>query len=246
MNNSKFSSPGLARWTLKRVIIAGNRDVVLGDFEELYREILQKRGRSQALLWYWAQVFLSIPPFFKSLFIWSFIMFKNYLKVALRNIIKHKGYSFISISGLTLGMVCCIFIFLWVQDELNFDRFHKNADNIYRVIVKYPGGNKDPLGKILRYRNNYDLTVTGIIENVDSNSHLGFDFVVPIQIIGEQTLRTWAWDNTSYLLLQENADLDGFRKKIAGIIMKEDKRSTTKTRVDIPPCFFRHSNPLIF
>jgi hypothetical protein len=107
-------------------------------------------------------------------------------------------------------------------------------------------GNKDPLGKILRYRNNYDLTVTGIIENVDSNSHLGFDFVVPIQIIGEQTLRTWAWDNTSYLLLQENADLDGFRKKIAGIIMKEDKRSTTKTRVDIPPCFFRHSNPSIF
>ncbi|MGD8536202.1 MAG: ABC transporter permease [Candidatus Aminicenantes bacterium] len=61
-------------------------------------------------------------------------MFRNYLKIALRNIKRHKGYSFINIVGLAVGMACCILILLWVQDELSYDRFHKNADDIYRVL----------------------------------------------------------------------------------------------------------------
>ncbi len=61
-------------------------------------------------------------------------MFKNYLKVALRNIKKYKAYSFINMAGLAIGMACCILILLWVQDELSFDRFHENADEIYRVV----------------------------------------------------------------------------------------------------------------
>jgi len=61
-------------------------------------------------------------------------MFRNYLKTALRNIKRHKGYSLINIVGLAVGMACCILILLWVQDELSFDRFHENADGIYRVL----------------------------------------------------------------------------------------------------------------
>jgi putative ABC transport system permease protein len=60
-------------------------------------------------------------------------MFKNYLKIALRNIRKHKGYSFINIAGLAVGITCCILILLWVQDELSYDRYHANADRIYRI-----------------------------------------------------------------------------------------------------------------
>jgi putative ABC transport system permease protein len=60
-------------------------------------------------------------------------MIKNYLKIALRNVKKHKGYSFINIAGLVVGMLCCILILLWVQDELSYDRYHKNADRIYRI-----------------------------------------------------------------------------------------------------------------
>jgi putative ABC transport system permease protein len=60
-------------------------------------------------------------------------MLKNYIKIALRNIKKHKGYSFINIAGLAVGMACCIIILLWVQDELSFDRHHENADRIYRI-----------------------------------------------------------------------------------------------------------------
>ncbi len=61
-------------------------------------------------------------------------MLKNYLKIALRNIRRQKGYSFINIAGLAIGMACCILILLWVQDELSYDRFHENAGDIYRVI----------------------------------------------------------------------------------------------------------------
>lgn len=60
-------------------------------------------------------------------------MIKNYLKIILRNIKKHKGYSIINIAGLAVGMTCCILIFLWIQDELSYDRYHKNADRIYRI-----------------------------------------------------------------------------------------------------------------
>ena len=62
-------------------------------------------------------------------------MFKNYLKIALRNIGKNKTYSIINISELAIGMACCILILLYVADELSYDRFHKKADNIYRVTT---------------------------------------------------------------------------------------------------------------
>jgi putative ABC transport system permease protein len=60
-------------------------------------------------------------------------MIKNYLKTAWRNLLKNKFYSVINIVGLTAGLAIGILILLWVQDELSFDSFHKNADNIYRM-----------------------------------------------------------------------------------------------------------------
>jgi putative ABC transport system permease protein len=64
-------------------------------------------------------------------------MFKNYLKIAFRNIGKHKGYSFINVAGLAIGMACCILILLFVFDELSYDRFNENHDRIYRVTRKW-------------------------------------------------------------------------------------------------------------
>jgi len=60
-------------------------------------------------------------------------MFNNYLKIALRNILRHKGYAAINLSGLAIGIACCMVILIHIQDELSFDRFHANADRIYRV-----------------------------------------------------------------------------------------------------------------
>ena len=62
-------------------------------------------------------------------------MFKNYFKTAWRNLLRNKGFSITNILGLTIGMACTIFILLWVYDELNYDRFQKNYDNIYQVIA---------------------------------------------------------------------------------------------------------------
>ncbi|OEK04751.1 ABC transporter permease [Roseivirga misakiensis] len=60
-------------------------------------------------------------------------MLRSYFKTAFRNLIKHKGYSFINISGLALGIASCLLIMLYVKDELTFDKFHENGENIYRV-----------------------------------------------------------------------------------------------------------------
>ncbi len=69
-------------------------------------------------------------------------MFKNYLKIALRNIRKHKGYSFINITGLAIGVAACLLLFLWVQDELSYDRYHEKAKQIYRVVSQYESEGK--------------------------------------------------------------------------------------------------------
>jgi len=66
-------------------------------------------------------------------------MFSNYLKIALRNLVRHKLYSFINIGGLALGLACATLIFLWVRDEWSYDRFHANADSIYRVNWDFKG-----------------------------------------------------------------------------------------------------------
>ncbi|MCW3110129.1 MAG: FtsX-like permease family protein [Segetibacter sp.] len=61
-------------------------------------------------------------------------MFKNYFKIAWRELAKSKVFSFINIFGLTIGLTTFLLIALYIFDELTFDRFHKNADNIYRVV----------------------------------------------------------------------------------------------------------------
>ncbi|MFQ5631527.1 MAG: ABC transporter permease, partial [bacterium] len=60
-------------------------------------------------------------------------MFKNHLKIAFRNIRKHKGFAFINVTGLAVGIGCCLMILLYIQDELSFDSFHSKKDRIYRV-----------------------------------------------------------------------------------------------------------------
>ena len=69
-------------------------------------------------------------------------MFYNYLKIALRHLLRHKVFSFINIFGLALGMSCSILILLWVKDELSYNRFHAHIDRLYRVMEDqhYPGG----------------------------------------------------------------------------------------------------------
>jgi putative ABC transport system permease protein len=76
-------------------------------------------------------------------------MFKNYLKTAIRNLTRHKGYSLINIAGFAIGIACCILILIWVHDELSFDRFHKNLDSLHRVVEEqnYSDGTIFPIAR---------------------------------------------------------------------------------------------------
>src|SRR5437868_8532071 len=68
-------------------------------------------------------------------------MFGNYLTIALRNIIRHKLYSFINIAGLAVGLACVIFVLLFIRDELSYDKWIPDTRNLYRIekIIHPPG-----------------------------------------------------------------------------------------------------------
>lgn len=70
-------------------------------------------------------------------------MFRNYLKVAFRNILKHKFFSLINILGMTIGVTACLLLALFVTDELSFDRFHDDSDRIYQVGLHAKVGGQD-------------------------------------------------------------------------------------------------------
>jgi len=88
-------------------------------------------------------------------------MIKNYIKIAYRSMIRNKLFSFINITGLSIGLACCMIIFLFINYELSFDSFHSNSDRIYRVNIntKTPdGGQKEscvPFPFVNAFRNDF-------------------------------------------------------------------------------------------
>ncbi len=74
-------------------------------------------------------------------------MIKNYFKIAWRNLIKNRVYSFINISGLSLGLACAMLIILYVKDEVSYDRFHEDGEHIYRIVSQNYNESGVPEGK---------------------------------------------------------------------------------------------------
>ncbi len=96
----------------------------------------RKRGYVLACFWYWAQCMDAV---IKDIFFdlrWRVIMIMNYLKIALRNLKKHKGFTFINIAGLSIGIACSVLVMIYVYDQISYDRFHENAERTYRIISK--------------------------------------------------------------------------------------------------------------
>ncbi|MBN1271790.1 MAG: ABC transporter permease [Candidatus Aminicenantes bacterium] len=294
----------------------------LGDLEELFSIRTQKWGKIRASLWYFSLIFRLFLSGLQCSIYWSLNMFKNYLTTSWRNLKKHKGYSLINILGLSIGLASFMLIFTWVLHELNYDRFHEKADNIYRVVekrnfpdmVKYsvwtPGllagelkksypevleavrtgwtgrriiraekmkfyengiltvdpsffrvfdfpfiqgdpdtalqdpfsavitettakkyfGEESPIGKSLNLDNKYDLTVTGIIHNAPSASHIQFDIVVPFYMVRKLGWKTDVWDfsmASTYVLLEKKTPLQEFENKIAGVVKNHNPDSNT-------------------
>ncbi len=242
-------------------------------------------------------------------------MFVNYLKVALRTIKKQKWYSLINILGLAIGMASAISIYLFISDELSYDRFHEKSKQIYRlekeIYLALPGplgpflmdklpevqnyariystkvwgksivigidnqkfytegfiyadpelfniftfpflegnsqtalsdlnsiviseeisknlfGRKNPIGEIISYENKYDFQVTGVIKNIPSNSHIDFDFVIPLENyrrLNSDSLHKWG-NNAfhTYLQLLPDAKHRELEKAIGSVIEEEGR-----------------------
>ena len=269
-------------------------------------------------------------------------MIRNYLKIAFRNIIRHKAFTAINIAGLAIGMTCSIFILLWVQNELSYERFHKNADETYRITakagdfdaavncagmpaelkVKIPAvknyvrlshpstnvfevgtqkfeeknvfyadstflqvfsfplikgnpetalmrpdavlitedmatkyfGEENAIGKTLKKDNGNNVTVTGVLANIPSNSHLQFDFILPITSIAQSDydLRTNTWQNFNYyayIQLDKNfkatpAAIEGLNSQINKIYKEHVKEAKLKVdfRLQAVTSIHLHSN----
>lgn len=251
-------------------------------------------------------------------------MFRNYLTIAYRNALRHKGYAVINVMGLAVGMTCCILILLYVQDELGYDRYASRHDRIYRLTmsietpdraetrtarsptawgwmltdafpevegftrikaplvswqVTYVEGNKrfnepgfyfadpgildlfdfnlvrgdastalnapntvvmtestaaryfgdeDALGKVIRIDNTYDLTVTGVMEDVPRNSHMTFGFLGSFETLNVNPIyggtdygrntQNFGPDLYTYLLLAEGIPPESLDPKLVEFI----------------------------
>lgn len=147
---------------LRLIVSWKYNEAIVGDCIEHFRERAQKKGKVKARFWLLFLFITSLPDFAKKSVFWSGEMILNYLKLTFRNIKRHKSFSFINLTGLAVGLVCSVLIFLWVQGELSFDRFHKKADRIHRVeepsnliltrntAIKY-FGEEDPMGKNVEF-----------------------------------------------------------------------------------------------
>jgi predicted permease len=259
-------------------------------------------------------------------------MLKNFFKIAFRNFLRQKIYSFINIAGLAIGIACTILILLWILDELSYDRFHQKADRLYRAVgevyfadhvsrfatlpplaaptleSEYPEvkratryfevrdnqgtwmvrrgdiayfenhsacadpwffeifdfpfmagdpktalenpysivltestakkyfGDEDPLGQRLLLDNRFDFAVTAVIKDIPHNSHMQFDFMVPIQLFEEFGFPLQNWDQWmfhTYLLLEKQATYRNLDAKISDLINRNSEQA--RSRIYLQP-----------
>jgi len=144
MIDRKFRFPRLGRAALALFADEDMLNSIEEELEGRWQENLSERNFSLAwLLLSWQIMGLVLTFAFES-FLWRNAMLKNYIKVAFRHLMREKGYSFINITGLAVGMACFILIGLWSLDELSFDRFHHNKDRLYRLFNRFESGQYNP------------------------------------------------------------------------------------------------------
>jgi len=308
MTAKNFRIPGFLRFLLRRLSDEDTMHSLTEELEDRFQETAGEFGPFRARTKIYIQILFLLASFLLETISWRLTMLKSYLKVAFRQIIRQKGYSFINIVGLTVGMACFILIGLWVQDELSYDRFHENKDRIFRILnlaedgtqiptptyaigpalkdwhpeveefsrtypwyaslVKVgdksfeedniyladPGyfkmfsfpfvqgdpataladrdaiviteatalryfGNENAIGQVLYLdQPDADFRVTGVIKNLPTNSHMQFDLIARMELLGEARLARWEeWSGPNYILLRPDASPDTFAAKIKDI-----------------------------
>src|SRR5260221_8085462 len=130
--------PPLAKRLLGWFLRDDLAEEVHGDLEDKFYFIVKEKSLFRAKLNYWYQVANYIRPFAirknKSRPSNHYDMFQNYFKIGFRNLTRNKGYSFINIGGLAIGMAAALMIGLWIYDEVSYDTYHTNYSRIARVM----------------------------------------------------------------------------------------------------------------
>lgn len=129
-----------------------------GDYEEYYSSIAHEKGSAAAKRWYIAQLFRLISEIIIAKLYWSLVMWKNYLLVGRRNLLKNKVAASINLFGLSAAIAACVAVFLFVKDFATVDRFQENGDRIYMITHDVPendgfatwGTSPVPLGPALK------------------------------------------------------------------------------------------------
>jgi predicted permease len=337
MKKDQTKIPGLAFWLLKHVLPKHEYIYLNGNFEDMYEHRVQSEGRFKARIWIWSEIIKSLPGFLYASFYWRMAMFKNLITMTLRNILKHKLHSAINIVGLSIGMSVCLLIFLWVQDEFGFDRFHTNKNEIAQVysemtyssgdsqismgsyyplakvlkeecpevreVIRYESasglllghgekqytndaigladpsffdifsfpfargnpatalrenysivltekvakkyfGDEDPIGKIITLLNDFDLQVTGVMENVPAQSSFQFDCVMPYALKFAPDFKEpehWGGNPlNTYVLLHKDFDRLEVEQKITAIVEKHAQWETAKVTFHLHPMIKKH------
>jgi len=167
--------PKTGEYILGKILRSQNKYDVLGDFEEIYNDIYEKRGLRRASIWYFFQILKSFPFAVFNKIYWSLIMFRNCMKIAFRNLKRNKIYSFINITGLAAGFSCSFLILLYVIHEYSYDTYHKNSDRIYRIIRK-----QTPKNGETSFRSSVPFSLAASIGNnfpeVERIARLRYDF----------------------------------------------------------------------
>jgi len=177
MAHSKLSPPGWATRLLQWYCAPQLLEEVQGDLEEEFEFQVRQVGAVKARLDYIRNVIGFIKPFAikrkksphpNSTFRMN--MFKHYATVAFRNVIRQKAFSAINVAGLALGMICCLFIFLWVRDEKAVDNFHAKGKNLYLLYQtvankgQTTGGYSTPFNVVFNFPK--DSSVTSALDEL--------------------------------------------------------------------------------
>jgi putative ABC transport system permease protein len=134
MDDHRNKPPRIAEKTLRFLCLDRRADSLLGDFAEAYADIAGRHGPAAACFWYAGQVIRSIPGFLLTRFYWSAVMFRNYLVIYFRNLLRDRGISLINLAGLAAGMASFLLILTYVRFETGYDRFVPRSDRIFRLI----------------------------------------------------------------------------------------------------------------
>ncbi len=139
MSRNWSNPPQWPQRLLKWLCSEEHFEILQGDLFELYEYRLLKKGKAKAKLHFIKDTLDMIRPFAlkrkKKRKLNQTDMFKNYFKISFRNMLRHKIYASINIAGLSVGITCFLLIFLYLQDELGYDTYHENANDIYRVVI---------------------------------------------------------------------------------------------------------------